>query len=81
MMAESSNTCLSISAEFYIFHVPLKYLQRSSRLVKVPVSSRFSKTSSLDPDFKENLSQSRNLFSAPCEPMRSADTYTVISRL
>jgi len=58
-MAESSITCLSIYAELYIFHAALKYLLSSSCVVKVQVSSCFSKTSSLDPDFKPNSSQSR----------------------
>lgn len=66
-VAESSITCLSIYAEFYIFHAVLKYLLSSSRLVKVQVSSCLSKTSSLDPDSKPNWSQSRIvLLSSKC---------------
>lgn len=53
-----SITCLSIYAEFYIFHAALKDLLSSSCVVKVQVSSCFSKTNLLEPDFKPNLSPS-----------------------
>lgn len=66
-LAESSITCLSIYAEFYIFHAALKYLLSSSCVVKVQVSSCFSKTTSLDTDFKQNLGQSGlTVLSAKC---------------